>query len=100
MSTSRETLLEALHSWRVTPSPDPNFRQAVWRRIAKPEGSTWPAYLRAHAATLLLASVFALGAAAYSGGAIARSKVRTERDAIVVTYLVDLDPRIQAALKP
>ena len=100
MSTSRDPLSEALHAWRVAPRPDPDFRQAVWRRIAKPEGVTWPAYLRAHAAALLLASVFALGAAAYSGGALARSKVRAERETIVVTYLVDLDPRVQAALKP
>jgi hypothetical protein len=35
-----------------------------------------------------------------TGGALARSQARADRESIVVTYLVDLDPRVQALLKP
>ena len=41
-----------------------------------------------------------LGVAAYSGTALAQARVRAERETMVVNYLVDLDPRVQAVLKP
>ena len=82
------------------PPADPDFRDQVWERIDQRAGITWAAYLRAHAAVWSLASIVVLGAAAYSGSALARSQTRAEREAIVVTYLVNLDPRIQAVLKP
>jgi hypothetical protein len=100
MKPSRDSLSAALASWRAIPPADPNFRQAVWQRIGRQSGASWPAYVRSHAAVWSLLAVIALGAAGYSGSALARAHVRADRDAIVVTYLVDLDPRVQAVLKP
>ena len=95
-----DSLSEALRDWRVNPPADPDFRPAVWRRLGRQRAATWPVYLRSHATTWSLAAVLALGAAAYSGSALARARVRADREAIVVSYLVDLDPRVQAVLKP
>lgn len=30
----QDSLRSLLHEWEVKPAPDPNFRAAVWRRIA------------------------------------------------------------------
>ena len=100
MNTPRQSLHGALESWRVSPAPDPAFRRQVWERIRKRPDTSWSDYLRAHAAALSLASIVALGVAAWSGGALARSRVRADRESIVMTYLVDIDPRVQAAQKP
>lgn len=100
MNTPPDNLSEVLRGWRVKPSADPNFRHAVWQRIGGQKGATWPAYLRAHSATWSLAAVLALGTAGYAGSALARARTQADREAIVVTYLVDLDPRVQAVLKP
>jgi hypothetical protein len=72
----------------------------VWKRIGKESGVSWPAYLRAHMAAWSMAAAVVVGAAGFTGGALARSQARADREAIVVTYLVDLDPRVQALLKP
>jgi hypothetical protein len=61
---------------------------------------TWPTYLRTHMAAWSMAAVVVEGAAGFTGGALAKSQARADREAIVVTYLVDLDPRVQALLKP
>ena len=100
MNTPGDSLSETLRSWRVTPPADPNLRQRVWQRIGKKAGVTWPAYLRAHMAAWSLAAAVVVAAAAFAGSALARSRARADREAIVVTYLVDLDPRVQAVLKP
>jgi len=47
-----------------------------------------------------MVAALAVGAACLAGSALGRSRVRADREAIVTTYLVDLDPRVQAALKP
>ena len=100
MNTPRDSLSAVLHRWRVDPPADPNFRTAVWRRLDARARETWPVYLRSHATAWSLAAVVLLGLAAYSGTALAQARMRSERDAMVVTYLVDLDPRVQAVLKP
>lgn len=100
MNIPPDSLSEALRDWRVNPPADPDFRPGVWRRLGRQRPATWPVYLRSHATTWSLAAVLALGAAAYSGSALARARVRADREAIVVSYLVDLDPRVQAVLKP
>lgn len=100
MKPSRDSLSEALAGWRAVPPADPNFRQAVWQHIGRQAESSWPAYVRSHVTLWSLLAVIALGGAGYSGSALARAHVRADREAIVVTYLVDLDPRVQAALKP
>jgi hypothetical protein len=100
LNSPRDSLSETLHAWQVTPPADPNFRQEVWQRIGKQPGATWPAYVRAHMAAWSMAVALAMGVAAFTGSAVARSQTRADRSAIVATYLVDLDPRVQAVLKP
>lgn len=100
MNNSHDSLSGILRTWRVVPSADPDFRPGVWQRIRRQAQATWPGYLRAHSAAWSLVAVMALGAAAYTGSALARAQVQADREAIVVTYLTDLDPRVQALLKP
>ena len=100
MNNPRDSLSEALQGWRVSPPADPNFRPGVWQRIGRQTRVTWPAYLRAHPAVWSLVAVVMLSAAALTGTALARARTQADREAIVVTYLVDLDPRVQAVLKP
>lgn len=100
MNNPPDSISEALRGWRVAPPADPAFRHRVWQRIGGQTGASWPAFLRAHPAAWSLAALLALSAAAYTGRALARAQVRADREAMVVTYLVDLDPRVQAVLKP
>lgn len=100
MNTSRDTLSEVLREWRVSPTIDPNFRNSVWRRIERGTTATWPAYLRAHSATWSLVAMLVLGAAGFTGRALAQARVQADREAIVTSYLVELDPRVQALHKP
>lgn len=100
MNTSRDNLSEALRDWRVNPPADPHFRHRVWQRIGGRARVTWPAYLRAHTAAWSLAAVLAVTIAGFTGSSLARAKAQTYREAMVVTYLVELDPRVQAVLKP
>jgi hypothetical protein len=100
MNTSRDTLSERLRGWRVEPPTDPGFRAAVWGRIGRKGETTWPAYLRAHTAAWAMAAVLTVSVAGFAGRAIAQARVQADREAMVVSYLVDLDPRAQAMLKP
>jgi hypothetical protein len=61
---------------------------------------TWSAYLRAHTAAWSVAAVLTFSAAGFAGRAIAQARVQADREAMVVSYLVELDPRVQAALMP
>jgi hypothetical protein len=83
MDTPSDSLSEALRRWKVAPPVDAGFRN-----------------LRTHAAAWVLVTVVMLGAAAFTGRATAEARVRADREAMVVSYLVDLDPRVQAMLKP
>lgn len=89
-----------LRDWRVQPPPDPDFRHKVWQRIGDTGAATWPAYLRAHLAAWSVAAVLAIGVAGFTGRALAQARVQADREAMVVSYLVELDPRVQAVLKP
>lgn len=100
MNTTPDSLTEILRGWRVAPPADPDFRSGAWQRIDRQSRITWPAYLRAHTAAWSLIAVLVLSAAAYTGHATAHARVRADRETLVVTYLVDLDPRVQAVLKP
>lgn len=99
MNSPRKPLSEVLHDWQVTPPADPNFRQRVWQRLNRQIPASWPAYLRGHAVAWMLVTVLTVSAAALTGHATAQAKVRADREAMVVSYLVDLDPRVQAVLK-
>jgi hypothetical protein len=99
MNPSPEKLTAALHRWRVTPPTDPSFRPDVWQRIRDRTRVTWPSYLRAHSTAWSLVAALALGVAAYTGHVAAEARARADREALVVSYLVDLDPRVQALIK-
>jgi hypothetical protein len=100
MNQTPDHLSETLQSWRVQPPADPGFRAAVWRRIGRPAELSWPAYLRAHPTAWALAAVLALGSAGLAGRAMAKLNLEADREAMAVSYLVELDPRVQAVLKP
>ena len=100
METPHDPLSQTLRTWRVVPPPDARFRAAVWERIGLRSRQSWGHYLRAYAPAWSLAALLTLGAAAYAGHATAKARIRAERDTLVVSYLVELDPRVQALLKP
>lgn len=100
MNNSRDNLSETLRTWRVTPPADPGFRAAVWRRVGRSADASWSAYLRTHPAAWSLAAVLAFGVAGFAGHTAAKQRIKTDRDAIAVAYLAELDPRVQAVLRP
>jgi hypothetical protein len=100
MNPSKPSLPETMREWQVTPPADPNFRSRVWRKIRARQPDNWPTYLRGHVVAWSLAAVLTLGAAALAGHATAQARVRSDRAAMVVSYLVELDPRVQVLLKP
>ena len=97
---SRDSLSDTLHRWRVEPSPDRNFRDAVWRRIDRRARLTWRSYLHHHLIGWSATAIMAIIAAAWGGHAMAQARLDAERDAMVVTYLSGLDPRVLTKLQP
>src|SRR5687767_16007834 len=95
-----ERLSRTLEDWRIQPLVNPNFRPAVWQRIRQRSGETLASYVRAHAAAWSIATVLAVTAAGLVGVTAGRAQLNVKRDAMVVSYLVDLDPRVQAKLRP
>jgi hypothetical protein len=89
-----------LAKWRVEPKANPNFRPAVWRRIQQRSRETWITYVQEHAAVWSVFTVVAVTAAGWVGMSAGRARLAEQRDAIVVSYLVGLDPRVQAKLRP
>ncbi len=100
MDSPPDSLSQALQPWKVSPPVQGAFRADVWKRIGDRTRETWGVYVRAHAAAWLVAATVVIGAAAYTGHATAQARVRADREALAVTYLVDLDPRVQAELRP
>lgn len=99
-NSPRDPLPDALHCWRVEPSPDRNFRDAVWRRIDHGVRLTWSSYVHHHLIGWSATAIVALVAAAWGGHAMAQARLDAERDAMVVSYLSGLDPRVLTRLQP
>jgi hypothetical protein len=97
---TKDSLSETLQQWRLRPVPDPQFRPAVWQRIAQRSRESWANYVRPHRRAWTVTTVVVLSVAGWTGHATAQAKVAAEREAMVVTYLVSLDPRVQAKLRP
>ena len=95
-----DPLSRTLASWRVEPAANPNFRPAVWQRIRQRSRDTWTSYVRAHLAAWTITALVAVTSAGWAGVAAARAQLDARRDAMVVAYLVELDPRVQAKLRP
>lgn len=100
MNDSRDSLSRVLRDWRVPTEPDPRFRLGVWQRIQASAGETWSGYVRAHLLRWSIAAVIAMGVAGWSGRAARQARLEAQRGAMVDHYLVGLDPRVQASLRP
>jgi hypothetical protein len=99
-SEPQDSLPRVLQEWRVRPPLNPQFRPAVWQRIAQRSRESWAGYVRTHGATWMIASLVVIGVAGWTGHAVAQTKMAADREAMVVAYLVGLDPRVQAKLRP
>ena len=95
-----DPLSRTLAGWRVQPQADPNFRPAVWQRIRLTTRETWATYVRAHLATWAVVAVVTVTAAGWAGLSAGQARLSANRDAMVTAYLVELDPRVQAQLRP
>ena len=99
-NSPRDPLPDALHCWRVEPSPDRNFRDAVWRRIDHGVRLTWSSYVHHHLIGWSATAIVALVAAAWGGHAMAQARLDAVRDAMVLSYLSGLYPRVLTKLQP
>ena len=95
-----DPLSHALSQWQVSAPADPHFRPAVWRRIRARAGESWSRYLQAHFASWAAAAIVGLSAAGWAGHALSAARLDAARDAMVTSYLIELDPRVQAVLRP
>jgi hypothetical protein len=98
-SNSHDDLRETLRSWNVEPTSNPNFRPEVWARIRQQQRASWSGYVRAHAGTLAVAACVTLIASGWAGNAASQAQLDAAREKMVVSYLVELDPRVQANLR-
>lgn len=95
-----DSLSTTLQSWRVQPPRDPGFRAAVWERVAQRSRETWSGYVRTHRLAWTMAAFAVVTVAGWTGRTAARAKIDADREAMVVTYLAELDPRVQARVRP
>jgi hypothetical protein len=96
----RDPLADALAQWRIRPARNPNFRAAVSERINQAARLTWSNYLRGHLVGWSVAAMLALVAAGWGGRAMAQARLDAGREAMVVSYLSGLDPRVITKLRP
>lgn len=96
----RDPLSDALQRWRIKPPPSRNFRDAVWQRIDRQARVSWSGYLHGHLIGWSVTAMMALIAAGWGGHAMAQARLDAERDAMVVSYLNGLDPRVLTKLRP
>lgn len=100
MHNSPDSLSEALRAWRVQPPRDPAFRPAVWQRIHQAARDGWVNYVRDHRLAWGLTAAVAVIGAGWTGHTAAQARLESSRHAMAETYLVELDPRVQAKLRP
>lgn len=94
-----DALDETLRMWRIAPKADVHFRPAVWERLRSRSAVSWSQYLRHHAVRWSAATLVLALTAGWAGRAVGQASLESKRDAMIVTYLVDLDPRVQAKLR-
>lgn len=98
MNSPETKLTQMLGAWRVTPKPAPNFRPQVWERIRRAGNESWAGYVRGHFAGWAMGAAVAVAVAGWTGHAMARAKLDSGRERMVVSYLSELDPRVLAKL--
>src|SRR5688572_2728493 len=96
----RDPLSEALQRWRIQPARNRNFRDAVWQRIDHQARLSWSSYIRGHLVGWSVTAMLALVVAGWGGHAMAQARLDAERNAMVVSYLSGLDPRVLIKLRP
>ncbi len=96
----RDPLADALAEWRVHPTRDPRFRALVAERLRRTATLTWTEYIRGHVVGWSVAATLALVAAGWGGRAMAQARLEAGREAMVVSYLSGLDPRVITKLQP
>ena len=96
----RDPLSDALQHWRLQPPRDAHFRTAVWQRIEGTARLNWSTYVRGHLVGWSVTTALALVVAGWGGHAMAQARLDAERNAMVVTYLSGLDPRVLTKLRP
>jgi hypothetical protein len=95
-SESDPSLSRTLAEWRIAPEADPNFRPAVWQRIRAKTQETWTAYVRTHFVGWTVTATLAVVIAGWAGHSVAQAKLDASREKMVISYLVELDPRVMA----
>lgn len=94
----QDSLRSLLHEWEVKPAPDPNFRAAVWRRIAaRKQRLSFRIWNRTEDfighpawATVVVAGLLFAGTA--SGNAWRQRSVQHERAAGFGAYVLAVNP--------
>lgn len=99
-TSPRDPLADALAQWRVRPARDPSFRGSVSQRINEAARLTWATYIRGHLVGWSVAAMLALVTAGWGGRAIAQARLDAGREAMVVSYLSGLDPRVITKVRP
>jgi hypothetical protein len=99
----QDSLHSLLHEWEVTLAPDPNFRAAVWGRIAAhKQRLSFRIWRRTDElvgqpgwATALVAGLLLVGS--LSGNAWHAHRLQDERVAGLTAYVLAVDPIAHAA---
>ncbi len=95
-----DSLSAALRQWRVFPRRDPLFRTSGWQRLGPSAPARWGEWSRSHVMGWSLATAIALVVAGWGGHALAQARLDADRNAMVVSYLSGLDPRVLTKLQP
>ena len=81
----------------MAPPADKSFRPAVWKQIERlryAATESWFGYLRRHAVVCALVLVAAVAGAGLLGRMTGDWRARADHDAIIGTYLAQIDARV------
>ncbi|MGH7946198.1 MAG: hypothetical protein ACREH8_24325 [Opitutaceae bacterium] len=96
----RDPLADVLQRWRVQPPRTHTFHGAVWQRIDRLAPMNWSSYIRGHLLGWSVTAMLALMVAGWGGHEMAQARLDAERNAMVISYLSGLDPRVLTKLRP
>lgn len=86
-----------LRGWTVEPRADPGFRAAVWARIeaARRMPATWSGWLKLNLVRVSYCAAASIVFAGTGGGLLAASQANREREQLIQSYVVSIDPHQQ-----